>query len=734
MAKANTANALMQGDFRRRIKDKLVRLFVSGGGLLVMLAFVLIFFYLAYVVLPLFERPTVVVNTRFDLAFSSNPVQIGFDEKNQFAYRYSETGDVAIFSLADPAQSQRHIKIANKPSSFFADPLSSGITAFGLRDGIVTFQQLRFITSDAAGKLTVTPNFQRLGSVRLANNQAVSSVSFSEQCDNRVLVGVIDGLIAQDNVVVVWQKKGHEVARTQFRSEKGAKVLLSPNGKKLFVLTKKAIVRYTLSSSYQLTDRESIDFDRAPPITPESMRFLAGGHSLLVRFDNGLMGQWFDVIRDNKRTLVMAREFALQTGLVAVEAYRNVFASLSQTGALSLWHATTEIEDTFHFPSLTKAKAMAFSLQGDRLLIEQNNGLMLLDVNNLHPDVSFRSLWQKIWYEGYSEPDYVWQSTANNTNYEGKLSVMPLLFGSLKVAFYSLFFAVPLAVGSAIYTAYFMSAGLRNVVKPTIEMMEALPTVILGFLAGLWLAPIIERSLFAVGLIFIVTPLSFLLMAFIWAILPAAWCKTSWYKNASQGAHLYLLLPLILLIGYASFHFGPTLELHILGGDSRAFLTDVLGIDFDQRNAIVIGLAMGFAVIPTIFTISEDAIYSVPRHLTTGSLALGATYFQTLTRVVLLTASPGIFSAVMMGLGRAVGESMIVLMATGNTPLMEINPFEGLRSLSANIALEMPESGVGGSHYRVLFLTAFMLFTFTFLFNSVAELVRQQLREKYRAL
>ncbi|GAL11300.1 phosphate transport system permease protein PstC [Vibrio astriarenae] len=143
---------------------------------------------------------------------------------------------------------------------------------------------------------------------------------------------------------------------------------------------------------------------------------------------------------------------------------------------------------------------------------------------------------------------------------------------------------------------------------------------------------------------------------------------------------------------------------------------------------------MGFAVIPTIFTIAEDAIFSVPKHLSDGSLALGATPWQTLVYVVLLTASPGIFSAVMMGLGRAVGETMIVLMATGNTPVMDWNVFEGMKTLAATIAVEMPESDVASSHYRILFLAALLLLAFTFAVNSLAEWVRLRLREKYRAL
>jgi phosphate transport system permease protein len=205
-------------------------------------------------------------------------------------------------------------------------------------------------------------------------------------------------------------------------------------------------------------------------------------------------------------------------------------------------------------------------------------------------------------------------------------------------------------------------------------------------------------------------------------------------ESLPEGWHALVLVPVIVLIGWGCIELSPILETHFFGGNVRGFITNDIGIRFDQRNSLVVGIAMGFAVIPTIFSIAEDAVFSVPRHLTQGSLALGATPWQTLSRVVILTASPGIFSAVMMGLGRAVGETMIVLMATGNTPVMNMSIFEGLRTLAANIAVEMPESEVGSSHYRVLFLAAFVLFVFTFIFNSIAEFIRQRLRDKYSSM
>lgn len=219
-----------------------------------------------------------------------------------------------------------------------------------------------------------------------------------------------------------------------------------------------------------------------------------------------------------------------------------------------------------------------------------------------------------------------------------------------------------------------------------------------------------------------------ILTAWAWTRLPK-----SFRERIPDGWEAALLIPTVIAVGVISMSISASLELWLFDGNMPQYLNDI-GIGFDQRNSLVVGLVMGFAVIPTIFSITEDAIFGVPKHLTVGSLALGATPWQTMVRVVLLTASPGIFSAIMIGLGRAVGETMIVLMATGNTAIMDFNIFEGFRALSANIAVEMPESEVDSSHYRVLFLAALVLFMATFVLNTLAEVVRQRLRKKYSSL
>ena len=306
--------------------------------------------------------------------------------------------------------------------------------------------------------------------------------------------------------------------------------------------------------------------------------------------------------------------------------------------------------------------------------------------------------------------------------------MVPLTFGTFKAAFFAMLVAVPLGIMGAVFTANFMSAGMRRYMKPTIEIMEAMPTVILGFLAGLWLAPFLEANLPGVAAMLICLPVGMFIAALIWSRLPQV------ARNVTEGWEAALLIPVVILIGVVAVSLSQPMEQWFFGGDLRLYLTQELGINYDQRNSIVVGLAMGFAVIPTIYSISEDAIFSVPRHLINGSLALGATTWQTLVNVVMPTASPGIFSALMMGLGRAVGETMIVLMATGNTPVMDMSIFQGMRTLSANVAVEMPESEVDSTHYRVLFLAALVLFMLTFVFNTGAEIVRQRLRKRYGSL
>jgi phosphate transport system permease protein len=399
-------------------------------------------------------------------------------------------------------------------------------------------------------------------------------------------------------------------------------------------------------------------------------------------------------------------------------------------GGLKLRYATTgRTLLSLSVPS-GELQAAAISPKTDGLVaVDAAGGASAWSLRNPHPEITLRSLFGKIWYEGYDRPELVWQSTGGTDDFEAKFSIRPLLFGSLKGMFYALLIAVPISLLSAIYVSQFMHPSSKATVKPLIEVMAGLPSVVLGFIAGLWLAPRVEKVLPGLVLLPWVVGALILLTLWFWRKAPVG-VRT----RMRPGTEVMVILPLVLVGTAISFTAGGWLESTFLGGDYRDWLRNIFGITYDQRNSVVVGFAMGFAVIPIIFTIAEDSLSNVPGHLTAGSLALGATRWQTAIRVVLPTASPGIFSAIMIGLGRAVGETMIVLMATGNTPLMNWSPFNGFRALSANVAVELPEAPEGGTLYRVLFLTALLLFAMTFVVNTAAELVRLKLRKRFQHL
>ena len=474
------------------------------------------------------------------------------------------------------------------------------------------------------------------------------------------------------------------------------------------------------------------------PVT--AVRLLAGGISLLVGKQNGEISQWFVVNRENIGfQLTEIRRFGPHEDAIShiiAEPERKGFLAIDKSGQLGIYHTTSQRNLLLQKLSDQSVKQLAVNQRANHLVAEDVNGnWSFWAIDNEHPEVSWQSLWGKVWYESYSEPAYVWQSSSASNDFEPKFSLTPLALGTLKAAFYAMLFATPLAVMGAIYTAYFMNARMRNVVKPTIEIMEALPTVIIGFLAGLWLAPLVDAHLFATLALIVALPPAVLLMAWLWHRLglDALWQRI-FKKGMSEGWEALILIPLICAFMWLIISWSGTIEHWLLGGTLQNWLENEQGISFDQRNSIIVGIAMGFAVIPTIFSITEDAVFNVPAHLSNGSMALGATRWQTLIQVVILTASPAIFSAIMIGFGRAIGETMIVLMATGNTPIMDMSIFQGMRTLSANIAIEIPESEMASSHYRILFLAALILFLFTFFFNTIAEIVRQRLRRKYSKL
>ncbi|EJL6982800.1 ABC transporter permease subunit [Vibrio cholerae] len=725
--------SLKERDRARLVKDRVVRFAVTCGGVSVLGALVLIFIYLAMVVVPLFGdakwRGDIAVKT----VSTTDPLLMTIGAYGENAFLMSNDGVGQFWSLRSasdqPIQTQ---SLGFTPVLWAQTPAAQGWFALVGQDNQVAVVHPQLSHSMTTQGREFTPSLERLAlpeAFRLSE-QPLQQFAFALTAE--ALIFATYDNAQQIQILRLDRATQQEISRLSLSVPFSdlSQLLLTPDGKTLYLRTRSELVVALLDKQgYQI--REIVDLsegDSRHQVT--QLYLLSGAFSLLAVHEDGLVSQWFDVLRDGQRHLTHIRNFKLASEVQFLLPDTNTkgFYSFYRNGTLQSHYTTSEKLVLFERAYQRAPQLVAMSENQAYLASYDQGKIQLAQVENRNPEVSFSALWQKVWYESYPEPEFVWQSTAATDDFEAKFSLVPIAFGTLKAAAFAMLFAMPIAVLGAIYTAYFMTPSMRRVVKPTIELMEALPTVIIGFLAGLWFAPFVESHLPAVLALMILLPPSTIVLGFIWSRLPKAWLR-----RIPSGWHALILIPVLIGISALILSYSGELENALFAGDLRVYLAQH-GIGYDQRNALVVGFAIGFAVIPTIFTIAEDAIFSVPKHLSDGSLALGATPWQTLIYVVLLTASPGIFSAIMMGLGRAVGETMIVLMATGNTPLLDWNIFEGMRTLSATIAVELPESEVQSAHFRILFLAALLLLTFTFAVNSLAEWVRQRLREKYRSL
>ena len=730
----------------RALKDHLTRWYVFIGGLAVLGAITLIFFFLGYVVLPLFQGADLNAKqaiTPVWMQDAGKPLMLSVEEQNQVGMRVSDQGMVLFFNAKNGDELSRvnlPLPADTHVTSLGEDQPGNPVVALGLSNGQALVFRHTYKVSYPDGNKTITPAIEYpYGQAPVAldpQGRALDHVNLSVNDSTLVLAGSTGAQLHVLSLASEENTMTGEVTNSETRielpqmTEKVKALYIDPRQQWLYVINGRAQADVFSLREKSLNGRYKLAEDATTEITASTQ--LVGGISLILGDSTGTLSQWF-MARDpdGEQRFKHIRSFKMGDSPIVeitAEQRRKGFLALDAAGEIGVFHSTAHrtllVEKVAEGPGI-----MALSPRANRIIVEEGGKLLPLTLKNPHPEVSWSALWSKVWYENYDEPKYVWQSTAANTDFEPKMSLAPLTFGTLKAAFYAMLLAAPLAVAAAIYTAYFMAPSLRRKVKPVIELMEAMPTVILGFFAGLFLAPYVEGHLPGIFSLLMLLPIGILLAGFTWSRLPE-----SIRLRVPDGWESLILIPVILFIGWLSLYMSPFMEAWFFGGDMRLWISHDLGITYDQRNALVVGLAMGFAVIPNIYSIAEDAVFSVPRGLTLGSLALGATPWQTMTRVVILTASPGIFSALMIGMGRAVGETMIVLMATGNTPVMEMNLFEGLRTLAANVAVEMPESEVGGSHYRVLFLSALVLLLFTFIMNTLAELIRQRLRKKYSSL
>jgi phosphate transport system permease protein len=839
--------------------DRLADRTITVGGIFVILAVFGILVFLVAQAIPLFKGGKVISETSFTVSgLPDGPLTLVLDEHQTMAVALGATGGVVAFHVATGKPLQiPPFDFGGKTVTAVATTLDRENVAFGFQDGSVRFGRIHLKT-DVQTEDARPKGLESLDNRDATDGRTVYSTVPGHQVRR---VWVETSLETETQVsstgspITVLDFRVSGVAERMTRAivaiDAHGEISLSIGQSKLNLLTRQittsfdkavlpplpgdAQVRQVLLTQkgdrvlcadatgrvfrYNTRDlRAPILAEVATVVPPgvelSSIGFLVGEQSLVVAGGDGSLAVYFCIARENAPSadgfvLVRAREFARRAApITRLEAGRSgkTFVAADNSGKISILNATSQ--ETLLGLQAGDSNFRGFTLapRTDGVLaLQEDTAATLWKISIPHPETSLRTLFGKVWYEGYPEPSYTWQSSAATDEFEPKLSLIPLIFGTIKATVYSLMFAIPIALLGAIYTSEFLHRRVRAMVKPVMEMMASLPSVVLGFVAALVLAPVVETWIGAVTLSFVVMPLCLVLSAYAWQFLPSRIAirlqgiPKLLLIVAATGAGMYfsyllgptfervffqgsftlwvngsvgtatpflflLLLPITLvaltllgsrLYGHrfkgllrrtspskaaalalahwlavaaaaALTSFGLSHLLAILGVDARGSIVNT----YVQRNTLVVGFAMGFAVIPIIYTLAEDALNAVPGHLRGASLGCGATLWQTAIWVVLPTAISGVFSAVMIGMGRAVGETMIVVMATGNTPIMDWNLFNGLRALSANIAVELPEAVKDGTLYRVLFLTGLILFAMTFVINTLAEIIRQRFRKR----
>jgi phosphate transport system permease protein len=728
---------------RRLFVDRLAARLVTLGGVIIIASILAILLVIAVEVYPLFEKPLATAGRTLAVPVDSAPLAVGIDEYREVAYLVTTAGVQFVSAVDGKPMPLAPLADLGDARVTGTSALGHGPFALGLSDGRVIPAEVRFTVAYPDGQRRVTPELIASPPIVVdPGGSAVRRLAYAAPEGAPMAAAAVG---ARELAFVSVRERKALVGpstRQEFRHRVSlpttgeiTALILDGRGNDIFVGTSTGqVVRVDVRDVNAPRVVEMAQVTAQATVGVSLLGFLIGDRTLIVGDTAGHVASW-QLLRDAYGAFRLQRiyQFTPHDGPVVAFAPSQRdkgFMTGDASGTARLHYGTTGATLLTVNAAGHEVSGLGFAPKADGFLSVDVSGQMRQwGLKNPHPEITWRSLFGRVWYEGYEQPEFVWQTTGGTDDFEPKFGLTPLIFGTLKGTFYAMLFAGPMALLGALYASQFMHPTLKGMVKPVVEIMAALPSVVLGFIAGLWLAPVVERVVPGLLLMPVIIPALILWTLGVWRMLPTR--SRLWLR---PGGEVFFLVPVVLLGGWLAISLGGLFESLVFGGDYRSWLLHTLGVTYDQRNSMVVGFAMGFAVIPIIFTIAEDSLSNVPQHLRAGSLALGATSWQTAIRVILPTASPGIFSAIMIGFGRAVGETMIVLMATGNTPIMDWSIFNGFRALSATIAVELPEAPQGGTLYRVLFLAALLLFVMTFLVNTVAELVRLRLRRRYRYL
>jgi phosphate transport system permease protein len=390
-----------------------------------------------------------------------------------------------------------------------------------------------------------------------------------------------------------------------------------------------------------------------------------------------------------------------------------------------------------------------------------------------HPSGSLAKLFLPQQYEGYSRPIYFWQTEGDG---DPKFGIPLLIYGTFKASLWAMLFSVPLALLSAMFVAEFCGPKTRVSIKSCVEILAGIPTVVIGFVAfvtfstwmgsyyqsneayfreGYWFAFFLQALVFSIGGSVLAgwvilrngsKPAKFLgLLGALLLALLAAWLLGKLLLTLT-GIKIFIFVVLAVMAGLLIFNSTLSAPMRIMlffcallisaaaAGVLAQSVLHVFAVErFTKLNAVLTGFALSFAVIPIIFSVAEDAMKAVPHSFREASFALGASKWETALQVVAPSAAPGIYAALMLGLARAVGETMIVLMASGSTAIFDLSPFTGMRTMSAAIAIEAPEKELFSTGYYVLFLIGALLFLITFVLNAATTSIIARLKRGHQA-
>ena len=751
---------------RVKLADLIARIVIVSGGLIVIGSVIAVMLLLISVIFPLFGGTSTEVEVACPLPAvvgSSDVLRVGVDRVELgesigsdalSAYVLTKDGVFSFFDFVPEGDDERGelkpvllSQTAVEPPEGSPKELISvdqaSPTEFTLvwADGVVSLVEVSAVAEfDDLGSRSVRYDLEKLADLGPAEEgKTVRAIAQGGEEGSATCARLLDDnriVVEQQTVVTTLFGTGEtETSRFVIDDVPGnvTAMVVNREGDTLFAGTEEGhLDRWKFDDDGEILLHESMMLPDSAAVTALTMVF--GDVSVAVGDVEGRVTTWAPVRTEESgeaQSLRLIHELSRHDGAVReiLPSQRNkALLSLGADGTAHLDYMTSE-KKLATLAADTPLAAMGYSPRGNAMVgLGADRMLRVWQIDSPHPEISWQVLFGKVWYDSHDEPKYLWQSSGTD---EPKFSLVPVIFGTLKATVYAMLFAVPLALFSAMYVSHFTTPAFKRTIKPIVEVMAAVPTVVVGFLILLWAAPLLGNWIIGVFLCLVTLPVTFVLFMLLWQ----PFRQTDFGKWVESGYEFLLLAFTVIPVGVvlAAVLTGPTESL-FFDGNVRQWLADTIDMQYEQLNSLVVALGLGFAVIPIIFSISEDSLSDIPHSLTAASLAMGASRWQTVWRVILPSASPGIFAAVMIGFGRAVGETMIVFMAAGNTPILDWSPFNGFRTLSANIAVEISEAPQGGTLYRVLFLCAVLLFLMTFLLNTVAELVRTRLRKKYGRL